>query len=439
MGQPDSPAALTTLLAIAAGAGLFSILLAGVLAGVARARGLQEHGLLDEANARRALGGYLEAPRRLEATVGTLHLVATAVGALAVAGALRAAGTGPGWRAPLLAAAIVALVWTLGGLACRRLADVAPLEWARWGVRLLLPLDWLLRPWSAGVAWLAGRADSGPVAGAALPPPLTAGEIRSLLSGEETAVDLEEGEREMIHSIFGFHDTAVREIMVPRIDMVTLDASDPIEAAVAAVNASLHSRLPVHEGTIDRITGLLYAKDLLALVEEGRLVTQDKVVGDLARPAYFIPESKKIDEVLSEFRHNRIHMAIVIDEYGGTAGLVTMEDVLEEIVGEIEDEFDEGERLYEWIDERTLRLDPKMDLEDLQDLLGVALPAEEGSETLAGLVYEAAGRVPEAGDTVAVGDLQVTVEAVEDQRIVRVRLVAPAPLPGWAERAGGAG
>ena len=250
-------------------------------------------------------------------------------------------------------------------------------------------------------------------------------------------MDLEAGEREMIHSIFGFHDTAVREIMVPRIDMVTLATSDSIEAAVATVNATLHSRIPVHDGTVDRVTGLLYAKDLLALVEEGRLVTRGKTVGDLERPAYFIPESKKIDEVLAEFRHNRIHMAIVIDEYGGTAGLVTMEDVLEEIVGEIEDEFDDQERLYEWIDERTLRVEPKIDLEDLQELLGVPLPAEEGSETLAGLVYEAAGRVPEVGDVFEIGGLSVTVEEVEDQRILRVRVVSSAPLPGWVARAGG--
>jgi CBS domain containing-hemolysin-like protein len=183
---------------------------------------------------------------------------------------------------------------------------------------------------------------------------------------------------------------------------------------------------------VDRITGLLYAKDLLALVAEGRLAGEGRVVGDLARPAYFIPESKKIDEVLAEFRHKRIHMAIVIDEYGGTAGLVTLEDVLEEIVGEIEDEFDDRERLYEWLDERTLRVDPKIDLEDLQELLGVPLPAEEGSETLAGLVYQAAGRVPDAGDQVTIADLTVVVEAVEDQRILRVRIVAPEPLPGHA-------
>ncbi len=427
-GEPSwSPAAL----AIAIAAGMLAALLAGLLTALRRVRGLHQHELLDAAAARGALGAYLDAPRRFEITLGTLYLACTMVGAVAAA---RAAGAERG----LLAAGLAAVAfWSLGGMAARRLAAGDPLSWARWGARCLMPAHVLLTPWNNLLVWLLGHADAAATAGRALPPPLTSGEIRSLLSGEEEAVDLEAGEREMIHSIFGFHDTAVREIMVPRIDMVTLAASDSIEAAVATVNATLHSRIPVHDGTVDRVTGLLYAKDLLALVEEGRLVTRGKTVGDLERPAYFIPESKKIDEVLAEFRHNRIHMAIVIDEYGGTAGLVTMEDVLEEIVGEIEDEFDDQERLYEWIDERTVRVEPKIDLEDLQELLGVSLPAEEGSETLAGLVYEAAGRVPEVGDVFEIGGLSVTVEEVEDQRILRVRVVSSAPLPGWVARAGG--
>jgi putative hemolysin len=331
------------------------------------------------------------------------------------------------------------MAWTLGGLAGRVLAVGAALDYARWGARLLLPVHWLLRPWTGLVVWLLGRADDTLGVGDALPAPLTTGEIRSLLAEEEGAVNLEDEEREMIHSIFGFHDKTVREIMVPRIDMVSLDAADPVEAAVVTVNASRHSRLPVHEGTVDRVIGLLYAKDLLALMKEGRLESQGKVVGDLARPAYFIPESKKIDEVLAEFRHKRVHMAVVIDEYGGTAGLVTLEDVLEEIVGEIEDEFDDRERLYDWLDERTLRVDPKIDLGDLEELLGVPLPAAEGSETLAGLVYQAAGRVPDAGDRVTIADLTVIVEKVEEQRILRVRIAAAEPLPGFTRGHGRAG
>ena len=158
-------------------------------------------------------------------------------------------------------------------------------------------------------------------------------------------------------------------------------------------------------------------------------------LADLVRPAYFIPESKKIDEVLDEFRSMRIHMAVVVDEYGGTAGLVTLEDVIEEIVGEIEDEFDEEEELLTWVDERSVRLDPKIDLEDLQERLGVDLTHIEGwetSETLGGLIYEAAGKVPEQGDRIPVSGYTVTVENVEDQRLILVLLETEDPLPGYS-------
>ena len=223
--------------------------------------------------------------------------------------------------------------------------------------------------------------------------------------------------------------------MVPRIDMVAFDQNTPVAEVVATVNDSLHSRLPVYDGSVDKVVGVLYAKDLLNLIRDGKFAAADHTVKKLVRPAYFIPESKKIDEVLDEFRAKRIHMAVVIDEYGGTAGIVTLEDVLEEIVGEIEDEFDEEEKLYEWLAPTSLRVDPKIDLEDLQEVLGrpVTAAADENSETLGGLIYEAAGKVPAAGDAVVVDDLSVTVEKVEDQRIVQAVIRAPEPLPGWPD------
>jgi CBS domain containing-hemolysin-like protein len=257
------------------------------------------------------------------------------------------------------------------------------------------------------------------------------------MNGEDRDVQLDEEEREMIHSIFSFQDTVVREIMVPRIDVVALDVNDPFATAVATINATRHSRIPVCDGGPDKVVGILYSKDLLGLVEGDQLVTAGKSLSELLRPAYFVPESKKIDEVLDEFRSKRIHMAVVIDEYGGTAGLVTLEDVIEEIVGEIEDEFDEEETLLTWVDDRRVRLDPKIDLEDLEEVLGVPLGHAEGaetSETLGGLIYEAAGKVPDSGDRIEVGGYHITVEKVADQRIVRVLLEADTPLPGHARQ-----
>ncbi len=237
----------------------------------------------------------------------------------------------------------------------------------------------------------------------------------------------------MIQSIFAFHARTVREIMIPRIDTVALDGGMSIQASMPDLIESGHSRVPVYEGSIDKVIGIVYAKDVLKLLEEGRVTGGGRTLASLARAAYFVPESKKLDEVLDEFRAKRIHMAVVIDEYGGTAGIVTLEDVIEEIVGEIEDEFDQEESLYEWLDGHALRVDPKIDLEDLAEVLGrpVSSEIDDSSETLGGLIYEAAGSVPAAGDAVALDNLEVTVEKVEDQRIVQAVIRSPELLPGW--------
>jgi CBS domain containing-hemolysin-like protein len=426
LGDPSTP--LLAIVAAATYAG--AMLMAGLLTAFFRVSGLHRHGLLVPESAGRILSGYLQDARRFFATISTLHLGLTILSCLAWQRLLVGSGGMGGWRFLALLTVGLVLAWTAGGLACKRLAATAAVGYVRWLGALMYPLYWLLRPWSTVLLWLMNQVEDTLWAGEALPH-LSAGEIRSLLEGEDSGVQLEEEEREMIHSIFSFHDTAVREIMVPRIDMVSLEAAAPVASVIPVVNEAHHSRIPVHEGSVDRVTGILYAKDLLALIEEDRLVAGDKVVGDLARPAYFIPESKKIDEVLAEFRTKRIHMGIVIDEYGGTAGLVTLEDVLEEIVGEIEDEFDITEQLYTWLDERSLRIDPKIDLEDLSEAVGVPFP-EEASETLGGLIYEAAGKVPEAGEQVTVAGFTVTVEEVADNRILLVTLTSPEPLPGFA-------
>ena len=430
-----SPGSGTVFLAAAAFLG--AMLMAGLMTAFFRVSGLYRNGLLEAERVGRILSGYLESSRRFLLTVSTLYLALTVLGCFAWGRILA-----DGWSGVLnlqfygLLVVTVVLTWTLGGLIFKRIAAETAVGYTRLLGTVLFPLYWLLRPWTVAQLWLMDRVDDTLWTGETLPH-LSTGEIRSLLSEDSDRVTLEDEEREMIQSIFSFHDTAVREIMVPRIDMMALDAADPVERVISGVNQARHSRIPVCEGSMDKITGILYAKDLLDLVEGGQFVAADKVVGNLMRPAYFIPESKKIDEVLAEFRTKRIHMAIVIDEYGGTAGLVTLEDVLEEIVGEIEDEFDQEESLFAWLDECTLRVDPKIDLEDLQELLGITLPAE-GSETLGGLIYEAAGKVPETGEQFEVAELAVFVEEVADQRILQVKIRAAEPLPGYArsERSG---
>ncbi|MBU0741004.1 hemolysin family protein [bacterium] len=411
-----------------------AMMMIGLLAAFFRVSGLARHGLLEPEAVRGVAKRLLDEPRHFILTVGTIYLAATGIGCVATAAVLSAV-----WpdlsdtKFYLVIALLVVLAWSLGGTLIKLSASGAALGYTRFFGHVLVPVTWLLRPWTALLTGAAGRLDDT-MWGVEAMPHLSTGEIRSLIKEEEDGVNLEEDEREMIQSIFGFHETTVKEIMVPRIDMVALDASTPVFEALGVVAACRHSRIPLHEGNVDKITGLLYTKDLLALVDRDRLGNGGKALGDLARPAYFVPESKKLDEVLAEFRAKRIHLAVVIDEYGGTAGVVTLEDVLEVIVGEIEGEFDVTEQLYQWVDECTLLVDPKIDLEDLRDLLGVDLPLDEGSETLAGLIYEAAGKVPAAGDRTAVAGLDIEVEKVEDQRILRARVIAGSPFPGYGPR-----
>jgi CBS domain containing-hemolysin-like protein len=419
------------------GAWLGAMLMGGLITAHYRISGLFRNGLLDRDSLGPILRDFLENERRFQVTIGTLYLVLTLVGAFAWGHFLSRLWTGSLDTAFHLLFALTALLaWSLGGLVFKMLASGTALTYARLVGTVVYPLNWLLRPWSALMLLVMDKLDDT-LWTAEMQPHLSAGEIRSLIREDDQNVTLDEDEKEMIHSIFTFHDTAVREIMIPRIDMVALDGNSDLAGTMAAVIASGHSRVPVFEGSVDKVMGILYSKDLLKLFREEGFSGGEFNLKALVRPAYFIPESKKIDEVLDEFRAKRIHMAVVIDEYGGTAGLVTLEDVIEEIVGEIQDEFDAEEELLSWVDEATVRLDPKIDLEDLEEMLGVTFGGAEGvetSETLGGLIYEAAGKVPQKGDRVEVGEFVVLVEDVADQRIVRVILKATEPLPGFHRR-----
>lgn len=222
----------------------------------------------------------------------------------------------------------------------------------------------------------------------------------------------------MIVSIFRLGDTLVREIMVPRIDLLALDVHTPIDDAMDTFQRTGHSRVPVFKDTVDNILGLVYAKDLLGIWREGH---REVSLSNFLRPAYFVPEAKKADELLAELQAKRIHMAIVVDEYGGVAGLVTLEDIVEEIVGEIRDEYDQAEELlYQAVSEDEYLFQGRIDLDDFNDIMGSQLPNSE-ADTLSGLIYSRIGRVPTAGDNVQIENLQLTVEQVSGQRIRKVR------------------
>jgi putative hemolysin len=254
---------------------------------------------------------------------------------------------------------------------------------------------------------------------AAMPTHLTEDELKTLVdTGQEDGI-VEQGERRMIFSIFQLGDTLAREIMIPRIDMQALEVNTPLPEAIDALLKSGHSRVPVYDESIDNMVGLLYTKDLLSAWYKGSQLTD---LRGLLREAYYVPEAKKVDELLNEMQVRRVHMAIVVDEYGGIAGLVTLEDIVEEIVGEIQDEYDIAEEApYTKLKDGDYLFLGRVDLDDFNEIVGSQLPKEE-AETLGGYIYGQLGRVPAVGEQIQKGDLLLTVEQVSARRIRKVRI-----------------
>jgi CBS domain containing-hemolysin-like protein len=295
--------------------------------------------------------------------------------------------------------------------------------WAeRIALAMALPiklLGWLLSPFAstmgaatAGFARLVGAQETpeGPV--------VTTEELKVMVAASEEEGLIEKGERTMIDNILGLEDVVAREIMIPRPDIVATAAGTTVRDAARALIRERYSRYPVFRESIDDIVGILYGKDLLQAVVEGRL---DENVGQLARPALFVPESKRCDDLLRELQQQRVHIAIVVDEYGGTSGLVTIEDLLEEIVGEIQDEFDvEEQKIVRETDGNAL-VDGSASIDDVNEALALDLTAEE-VDTIGGLVYERLGRVPVVGDQIELDHARLSVVGARGRRVTRVRI-----------------
>jgi CBS domain containing-hemolysin-like protein len=248
---------------------------------------------------------------------------------------------------------------------------------------------------------------------------ITEDELMSLVDASQKAGEIEKDESEMIHSVFRFDETLVREIMVPRVDILMLDANTPLEKAADVVLESGFSRVPVFQNQIDNVIGMLYTKDMLKVWRKGDGINSLK---ELLRPAYFIPESKKVDELLDEMQAKRIHISVVVDEYGGIAGIVTLEDIVEEIFGEIEDEFDEEEQEpYQEINEDEYLFEGRIPLDDVNDLMGTNLDAED-ADTLGGLIFTRTGDVPKKGKKIREKGLVLIVEQIDGRRIRKVRV-----------------
>ncbi len=231
----------------------------------------------------------------------------------------------------------------------------------------------------------------------------------------------ETAERELITSVLEFGDSIVREVMVPRPDMVVVSGDASTDKALDVVIEAGRSRIPVLGEGIDDVVGVLYARDLLKLYDDNAEPMPSR---QLARPPYFVPETKPVPDLLREMQVNQVHLAIVVDEYGGTAGLVTIEDLLEEIVGEIVDEYDDEEPMVTQLDGGDYLLDARMSIDELEELIGVDLPDEEW-DTVGGLVLGLAGRVPREGERFDLAQHVFVADRVQGRRIARVRLSVP--------------
>jgi CBS domain containing-hemolysin-like protein len=253
-----------------------------------------------------------------------------------------------------------------------------------------------------------GDESSGPVARS---------ELRGLVDYLERRTGIEPGEREMVRSVFELGDTIVREVMVPRTDMVFIESDKTVAQALSLFLRSGFSRIPVVGENEDDVVGIAYLKDIVAWSHEHPGADASEKVATVMRPASFVPDSKPVDELLRQMQAQRNHMVIVIDEYGGTAGLVTIEDLLEEIVGEITDEYDNNEQPpVTWLSADSARVTARLPVSELEELFSVHIDAVEDVETVAGLLAHALGRVPIAGSTAVVNGLRLTAEAGSGRR-----------------------
>ena len=247
---------------------------------------------------------------------------------------------------------------------------------------------------------------------------ITEEEIKSYINVGEAEGIIEEEEREMIHSIIEFGDTTAKEVMTPRTSIFMLDGEDTVDEVWDSIIESGYSRIPVYGEDLDEILGILYVKDLMNLLKKGDTSIKLKTI---LREAYFVPDTKSIVEILEEFKEKQVHMAIILDEYGGTVGLLTIEDLIEEIIGEIKDEYDVHEEdEIEKIDEHTYIVDAKLNIEDLNKELNIKIPESEDYESLGGYILDELGRVAEVDDVVILGNVKMKVLEVDKIRVVKI-------------------
>jgi len=317
----------------------------------------------------------------------------------------------PSAQAMALTVLIMVIVsYVVVGVGPRTLGKQHPHTWARAGIGVAFFLAFILGPVTKLLIAIGNAITPG--VGFRTGPFTNEAELRDLVDQAHERGLVESNEHEMIHSVFELGDTLVRELMVPRTDMVWIEKDKSLRQALSLALRSGFSRVPVVGESIDRIIGIAYVKDLAKRTLDHHEAETTERVEQHMRPATFVPESKIAADLLKEMQRDQIHLAIVVDEYGGTAGIITIEDILEEIVGEIADEFDDGVEAFTWISEGKARAKATLHIEDLADELGIEISKEdfEDVDTIGGLMAQKLGRVPIAGSTITVGQYLITSE-----------------------------
>lgn len=327
------------------------------------------------------------------------------------------------WRIGVLGLLLLLMLF-FGEAMPKALALRSPSQTAALLSAPMVAIAWLLWPLIT-VFDLSTRPLAGLLSGQRVgrSPLVTEEELRLLVNVSQEEGLIEADERQMIEGIFSFGDTLVREVMVPRVDVVAIEAGTTIDEALDIIISNGHSRLPVYDETIDQIVGILHIKNLLPALRRGQ---HDMPLDDILRETYFVPETMKVDVLLQELRNRNTHLAVVVDEYGGTAGLITIEDLVEEIVGDIRDEYDNDEEpSFQEVEPGELIADARVLLDDINTRYNLALTSED-ADRLGGLVYEHLGRVPTVGDVIELPNgITITVLSIEGLSARRLRLRYP--------------
>jgi len=382
---------------------------------------------------RAALDRYIENRGVIEARWLVIRAIGVALAAVLVAEALPSGLNG--WLPPLAALGAV-VSYAVPAEMLKAVATQAPERWAPWFLRLLRPAEILVAPLAAAPLWLSSLVTRRLARNRTEPPPAVTGtEVELIVNEGEMTGALDHEQSEIIRNVLEFGDVTARDVMVPRTQTISFEISVPMAEILKHVAEAAHSRYPVHRETVDNVVGVLHAKDLLHALACGTAGTLH--LESILRPVVFVPESQSAASVLKDMRAGRHHLAIVIDEFGGFSGIVTLEDLLEQIVGDIRDEHDVEEAPIADLGDGRMVVDASLPLADLSRYLGTDLPADGDYHSLGGFLAAHHGRVPEVGATLSMFGLKFIVREADDRRVSKVEIHRETPPMSIAPRTPG--